>query len=177
MSNYLSFIEEKVGDLGQLEILELGCGDYSLFEGKNLNNVTAIDKSIDKILSAPDSSIKYLAMDMSQLSFEAKFDLIVDTHALHCVLDFELRDLVYKNLFDSLKADGKLIAEVMIKKNSSDSYFSFPERMVLSSFEIEDELIKHGFKIKYFSVIPNLYFLDDVSKKNTCDLLRFVAQK
>jgi len=177
MSNYLSFIEEKIGDLNQLEILELGCGDYSLFEGKNIKNVTAIDKSIDKILSAPQSNIKYLAMDMSQLSFETKFDLIIDAHALHCVLDFEMRDLIYKNLFDSLNADGKLIAEVMIKKNSSDSYFSFPERIVLSSYEIEDELIRHGFKIKYFSVIPNLYFLDDVSKKNTCDLLRFVAQK
>ena len=110
MSNYLSFIEEKIGDLNQLEILELGCGDYSLFEGKNIKNVTAIDKSIDKILSAPQSNIKYLAMDMSQLSFETKFDLIIDAHALHCVLDFEMRDLIYKNLFDSLNTSHFIFA-------------------------------------------------------------------
>lgn len=177
MSSYLRFIENKVGDLNQFNILELGCGDHSLFEGLNLSNVTAIDKSVDKILSAPDTSIKYLAMDMAELTFETKFDLIIDSHALHFIVDFESRNLVYKNIFDSLDEEGKLIAEVMIKKNSSDSYFCFPERIVLSSFEIEEELIKNGFKIIYFSVIPNLYFLDDVSKKNTCDLLRFIAQK
>lgn len=177
MSSYLRFIENKVGELNQYNILELGCGDHSLFEGLNLSNVIAIDKSVDKILSAPQSTINYLAMDMAELTFETKFDLIIDSHALHCIVDFESRDLVYKNIFDSLDEEGQLIAEVMIKKNSSDSYFCFPERIVLSSFEIEEELIKNGFKIIYFSVIPNLYFLDDVSKKNTCDLLRFIAQK
>jgi len=114
---------------------------------------------------------------LCSLNFEKLFDTIVDSHALHCILDSEERVIAYKNVYDNLVADGLFIAEMMIKKNSSDSYFTFPERLVLSSFEIEAELIRSNFKIKYFSVIPNLYFLDDVTKKNTCDLLRFVAQK
>lgn len=177
MSSYFNFIDEKLNNNFKLNILEIGSGDYSLFEKSEYENITAIDKSVDKILAAPTSQINYLAMDLCSLNFEKLFDTIVDSHALHCILDSEERVIAYKNVYDNLVADGLFIAEMMIKKNSSDSYFTFPERLVLSSFEIEAELIRSNFKIKYFSVIPNLYFLDDVTKKNTCDLLRFVAQK
>ena len=177
MSSYFEFIKEKIGDIGTSKILELGCGERSTFEDTMIKNVVAIDHSIDKILAAPESNIQYLAMDITNLTFSEKFDVIVDAHALHCIVDLNLREKAYQNIFSTLKEKGLFIAEVMIKKNSSDSYFSFPERIILSSYEIEDELVKNNFKIKYFSVIPNLYFLDDVSKKSTCDLLRFVAQK
>lgn len=177
MSSYFEFIKEKIGDIGTSKILELGCGERSTFEDTMIKNVVAIDHSIDKILAAPESNIQYLAMDITNLTFSEKFDVIVDAHALHCIVDLNLREKAYQNIFSTLKEKGLFIAEVMIKKNSSDSYFSFPERIILSSYEIEDELVKNNFKIIYFSVIPNLYFLDDVSKKSTCDLLRFVAQK
>lgn len=180
MNHYKLFLTEKVFPQILLEskILEIGCGSNSLFEDQKFKNVTAIDKSLDCILSAPENSlVNYLAQDITKSFVEKDFDLIVDSHAIHCILDLDHRQLALKNIYQSLKPNGLLASEMMIKKKSSDPYSLFPERLILSSFEVEEELVKNGFKIKYFYISPDLYFLDDVSMKNKCDVLRIIAEK
>jgi 2-polyprenyl-3-methyl-5-hydroxy-6-metoxy-1,4-benzoquinol methylase len=181
---YNSIIKKNIDDLKKLNVLEIGCGNYSFLETiQNNFEITAIDLSVDKILSAPNSKINYISADVFDFLSNSiengneKYDLIIDSHLLHCIVDLEQRDKLFKLIYQNLKVGGIFASETMVKKSSSESYFLFKERIILSSFEIEEEFIRSGLKILNLIVSPDLYFLDDITRELKCDLLRITGKK
>jgi hypothetical protein len=163
-----------------LKILELGSGDYSLFEDiiDLKAEVTAIDFSSYAIERAPKSKIYYREMNLlDQLFFkDSKFDLVFDSHCLNCITSEEERNIAYKYIFSSLKVNGYFAAELMIQPNLD--HVSMPFKMIKSALDLEEEIISHGFKILYFTISRDSGFTSLVDGKEIkCDLLKLIAQK
>ena len=164
-----------------LKILEVGCGNFSLFEDLNVSSdVLAIDISTFGIQSAKKNQknkcIEYKVLDVSagERLFEAdSFDFILDAHALHCITDKEQRSRAFKNIYHSLNPHGLFAGEMMIANKSQvkggDSFKYIPD-----AFDLENEILSHGFKIKYFMVVRDLEF---VSGNTSSDLLRVICSK
>lgn len=179
----LLFFEEIVRPrLGgnQLNILDIGAGNYSLFEDvQKLNaKITAIDFSQNAIDFAPQSSISYLQGDITDATFfsTANYDLLFDSHCLNCLTTEEQRDLAFKNIYLALVTGGIFASEMMIQPIGA--HVSMPFKMIKSALELEQEIISHGFKIVYFMISRDSSFammVDGVETK--CDVLKIVAQK
>lgn len=179
----LLFFEEIVrprlgGNL--LNILDIGAGNYSLFEDvQKLNaKVTAIDFSQNAIDCAPQSSISYLQGDITDAIFfsAANYDLVFDSHCLNCLTTEEQRDLAFKNIYLALVTGGIFASEMMIQPIGAQ--VSMPFKMIKSVLELEQEIISHGFKIVYFMISRDSSFATMVDGIETkCDVLKIVAQK
>lgn len=164
----------------QLNILDIGAGNYSLFEDvQKLNaKITAIDFSQNAIDFAPQSSISYLQGDITDAKFfsTANYDLLFDSHCLNCLTTEEQRDLAFKNIYLALVTGGIFASEMMIQPIGA--HVSMPFKMIKSALELEQEIISHGFKIVYFMISRDSSFatmVDGVERK--CDVLKIVAQK
>lgn len=179
----LLFFEEIVRPrlaANQLSILDIGAGNYSLFEDvQKLNaKITAIDFSKNAINSAPQSSISYLEIDITDAAFfsAAQYDLIFDSHCLNCLTTEEQRDLAFKNIYLALVSGGIFASEMMIQPIGA--HVSMPFKMIKSALELEQEIISHGFKIVYFMISRDSSFATMVDGIETkCDVLKIVAQK
>lgn len=97
---------------GNEVILDLGCGDGALTEQLAFcvpdGNVLGIDASIGMIETAKKNkkdNLQFMQMDMNQLNFENKFDVIYSNAALHWVKDHKL---LLKNVFRALKPGGTI---------------------------------------------------------------------
>jgi len=142
------------------KILELGSGNYSLFEDVlNLNaEITAIDYSSAAVASAVNSKIRYQEINVLEFNFFslAKYDLIFDSHCINCIESDEDRNIAFENIFSSIKSGGLFASEIMVQPESE--VVSMPFKMIKSSFQIEQELISHGFKIQYFLISNEISF-------------------
>jgi 2-polyprenyl-3-methyl-5-hydroxy-6-metoxy-1,4-benzoquinol methylase len=156
-------------------ILEVGCGNYSIFEdiAKNDFKITAIDFSSVAIKQAPKSHVNYLQVSLiDDLFFDApKYDLIFDSHCLNCVEKLNFMK-AFRNIFKSLNSSGIFASEIMIQPVG---YKVVTENnTILDCREIELMLIESGFKIVYFVISKSkVFFVDNKS----VDLLRFIAIK
>ena len=79
---------------GTEEILDLGCGDgvltKEMAEMVPEGNVLGIDASMGMIETAKKreaGNLRFLQMDINQLDFESRFDVIFSNAALHWVKD------------------------------------------------------------------------------------------
>jgi len=133
-----------------LNILELGCGQGSFFEGISEEHIdvmaidispTAIEiaKENQKIKSA--KKIKYVCADVCELNLEKKFDLVMDAHVLHCLCRNEERDRYYKNIFNHTASDGFFAFETMLahKRMDFENGFYFHQEEQTLFKEIFDE--------------------------------------
>lgn len=164
----------------QLSILDIGAGNYSLFEDVlRLNaKITAIDFSKNAIACSPQSSISYLEGDITDATFfsAANYDLIFDSHCLNCITTEEQRDLAFNNIYLALGNGGIFASEMMIQPIGAQ--VSMPFKIIKSAHELEQEIISHGFKIVYFMISRDSSFatiIDGVETK--CDVLKIVALK
>jgi len=179
----LHFFEEIVRPrlaANQLSILDMGAGNYSLFEDLQKFNakITAIDFSKNAIKNAPQTSINYLEGDITDSTFfsAAKYDLIFDSHCLNCLTTEEQRDLAFKNIYLALATGGIFASEMMIQPIGAQ--VSMPFKMIKSALELEQEIISHGFKIVYFMISRDSSFATMVDGVETkCDVVKIVAQK
>ncbi len=116
------------------------------------------------------------------LRLDEKFDLILDSHLLHCITMDPDRSSFYRFILDHLKTDGIFVSETMVhrKKIYIPDGFMFdeqnilwqmfakwtPVRRILDSLDLEKELTNSGFKIIYFyyygqyGFVPHKNFLD-----------------
>lgn len=172
---------EKISN-SALTILDIGCGNYSIFEDiSNLpgkSSVDAIDFSSNAIKNSPTSSINY--QEISILETESfsklKYDLIFDSHCLNCITNNDERDIAYRNIFYSLKSGGIFASEMMVQPIANK--VAMPFKKILTAVELEAEILKVGFKIKFFMISQNNVFSTNVDGEEIkCDLLRIVAQK
>jgi SAM-dependent methyltransferase len=159
-------------------VLDLGAGSQSLFEETDLDLslITAIDFSAAAIENAQGhSAIDYQLRDITkEFSIEnMSYDLIFDSHCLHCIVDFNDRKMALKNIHNGLKATGLFCAEMMVKsigtREVSSEYKHIPEAR-----KLEEELLQSGFKIIYFMIVRDLNFLNG---DDECDLLRVIGRK
>lgn len=162
----------------EAHILDLGSGSKSLFEedlGLYRQHITAIDFSPVAILKAQGKSeIKYLEVDVTipkSLGYEL-YDLVFDSHCIHCITDKAKREKAFNNIFNSLKADGIAAFEMMIL--SSSRAVAIPGKYVVDARELEQEILSYGFKIIYFMIVGDLSFENENRK---CDLVRVIVRK
>jgi 2-polyprenyl-3-methyl-5-hydroxy-6-metoxy-1,4-benzoquinol methylase len=163
------------------KILDLGCGNYSLFEDFDLekNSVTAIDFSEHAISTAPcESHVNYKHIDITatDLSFTQQYDLVFDSHCLHCLMSENERSQALLNIKNALGESGLLCAEMMVQRLHKK--ISMPFKNIKEAMDIESELINSGFRILYFMINSDLAFVHHAGELELeCDLLRVIACK
>lgn len=159
-------------------ILDLGCGSKSLFEDTDLpkSNIVAIDFSSVAIskASAMSSGINYREVDLSipDVLESSAYDLIFDSHCLHCITDEAKRKTAFTNIYQSLNDGGLFTAEMMVL--SPNKTVVMPNKHVPSARAIEEEILSYGFKINYFLIVRDLVFGSD---NGDCDLVRVICRK
>ncbi len=161
---------------GRKRILEVGCGNKSLFESAFLQEefeVLAIDSSLEAITTAKnnnnDSRIRYLTCAVEELESLDGFDLIVDSHLLHFCIKEDIRQLYLKKVRDMLNDDGLFFGESMVYNKglefSAPYYFNSSEyilykhyeeewvaqRAIMPVYDLEQNLLQY-LKIQYFYI-------------------------
>jgi len=179
-------------DWSECKILEMGAGrgGVSLHLAKLGAKVTLVDFSTSaleqakRLYESQGQEVNLVVGDVSHpdIKFSDKFDLIIDSHLLHC-LCFDPDRLSYYSLInESLAEDGIFIAETMVhrKKMFIPEGFMFdeqyllwqrwdqwiPVRRILDSLDLEKEIQSTTLQIAYFyyygqfGFVPHKTFLD-----------------
>lgn len=179
-------------DWNGLKVLELGSGrgGVSLQLAKLGANVTLVDFSPSALAQAESlfaqENLKgtFLQGDVTfpDLEFDGTYDIIVDSHLLHCICSDPERSSYYRLVLDRLSSRGIFVAESMVhrKKLFIPDGFMFdeqnilwqmfgkwtPVRRILDSLDLEAELTKSGFHIAFFyyyasfGFVPHMRFMD-----------------
>lgn len=161
------------------KILDLGCGNFSLFECvKNLEaTVIAVDFSQTAIDQAPKSNIIYQHASVTDKKVfpASEFDLVMDSHCLNCLVEKKDRDVAFKNIFEALRVGGLFAAELMVQP--IDRNISMPLKAIKTARELEEEILWHNFKILYFMISKDSFVNELNGEEILCDVLRVIAKK
>jgi SAM-dependent methyltransferase len=179
-------------DWNGLRVLELGAGrgGLSLHLARLGAEVTLLDFShsalaqAEKIFSTEGLSLQTIEADatLPTPAMGGKFDLIVDSHLLHCLTEDPQRASYYALVKESLASGGIFVCESMVhrKKLHIPDGFMFdqknvlwqmfgkwtPVRRILDSLDLEKELGDAGLSIKSFfyygqySFVPHQSFME-----------------
>lgn len=179
-------------DWSSLKILEMGAGrgGLGLLLARLGAQVTLVDFSpsaleqAEKIFNAEGLKITCIQGDVTHpdINLPHKYDIIVDSHLLHCLTEDPDRSSYYRLISDHLTPQGIFVAETMVhrKKLFIPDGFMFDERNVLwqmfgkwtpirrilDSLDLERELNEAGFNIIYFyyygqyGFVPHRSFMD-----------------
>jgi 2-polyprenyl-3-methyl-5-hydroxy-6-metoxy-1,4-benzoquinol methylase len=179
-------------DWSSLNILELGAGRGGL--GLHLARLGAKITLVDfspAALSQAESIYAHEGLNVTTISGDVthpdialpvKYDIIVDSHLLHCLTEDPDRSSYYRLIADHLSSQGIFVAETMVhrKKLFIPDGFMFDERNVLwqmfgkwtpirrilDSLDLEKELNEASFEIIYFyyygqyGFVPHRSFMD-----------------
>ncbi len=127
------------------EALDLGCGTgtTAFLLAQMGFNVTGIDISPTAIEMAKELSkrqnlaIRFEVEDFLQIkSLKQKYDLIYDSHFLHCIVFEQDRQKFFVNIKDLLKSDGIFILDTMVMSKTfspagQNSQLRFDEDFIL----------------------------------------------
>lgn len=161
-------------------VLDLGCGTKSLFENYEYENVVALDFSsiaIEYAKSNGAQKINYREFDFREdwnkdEFLKGEFDLIFDSHSIHCIDNADDRDKVFLNIKNHLSENGFFGGEMMISPGSSN--LVVPHKFCPSAYSLEQEIIRHGFKIHYF-VVTKMFWME--SSGVQADIVRVLFRK
>ncbi len=175
-----------------LKVLELGSGrgGVGIHLARLGADVTLLDFSptalaqAEGLFSLEGLEVKTVTGDVTHpdLNFPQKYDLIVDSHLLHCLTEDPDRSSFYGLVADHLNERGILVSETMVhrKKLFIPDGFMFDERYVLwqmfgkwtpvrrilDSLDLEAEINNTQLKIVSFfyyaqySFIPHRHFME-----------------
>lgn len=179
-------------DWSGLKILEMGAGrgGLGLLLARLGAQVTLVDFSptaldqAKKIFALEGLEVKTIQGDVTHpdLMLPHKYDIIVDSHLLHCLTEDPDRSSYYQLVRDHLSENGIFVAESMVhrKKLFIPDGFMFDEknvlwqmfgkwtpiRRILDSLDLEKELNDAHFNIVYFyyygqyGFVPHRSFMD-----------------
>jgi len=179
-------------DWGDLKILELGAGRGGV--GLHLARLGAKVSLVDFSQSALDQAEKIYALEGFEvktylgdvthpdIKLQDKFDLIVDSHLLHCLTADPDRSSYYRLVTDHLTSSGIFVVETMVHRKKLFIPDGFmldqrnilwqmfgqwtPIRKILDSLDLEKELNDAHFDIIYFyyyaqfGFVPHRSFMD-----------------
>lgn len=179
-------------DWSSLSVLETGAGrgGVGLLLAKLGAKVTLLDFSptalaqAEKIYASENVEVITVVGDVTHpdVDLPQKYDLIVDSHLLHCLTEDPDRSSYYRLISDHLSERGIFVCESMVhrKKLYIPDGFMFdernvlwqmfgkwtPVRRILDSLDLETELKNAGFNIEYFyyygqyGFVPHQSFMD-----------------
>ncbi len=178
-----------------LEIGHAGGSNLSLV----VPNITikAIDRSKAvtdyAIATTKQDNIDFINVDILDLDKDKQYDLILDSHCLHCLTNSSERSRYFKKIKEILSPRGLFILEHAISskmmsfdppyifsKDSSTLYKSeTPIRKIPSALNLEKKIIDHKFKIEYFRASPSHRIIINDSrneaKESDPDLLQIIC--
>ncbi|MGE3611198.1 MAG: class I SAM-dependent methyltransferase [Bacteriovoracaceae bacterium] len=195
LANYVIESKDKFltsKDWKGLKVLELGCGrgGVGIQLARLGADVTLVDfspsalKQAELLFQNEGFSVKTICGDVTHpdLLIQEKYDLIVDSHLLHCLIQNPERSSYYELIRSSLSEDGIFVAETMVhrKKLFVPDGFMFdenyvlwqmfgkwmPVRRILDSLDLEQEINNSGLRITYFyyygqfAFVPHMSFMD-----------------
>jgi 2-polyprenyl-3-methyl-5-hydroxy-6-metoxy-1,4-benzoquinol methylase len=179
-------------DWNGLKVLELGAGrgGVGLQLARLGADVTLVDFSpsaieqAEKVFSAEGLTVKTLVADVCypDVPLTETYDIIVDSHLLHCLTGDPERTSYYGLVREHLAPQGIFVVETMVhrKKLFVPDGFMFdpnfilwqmfgkwtPVRKIMDSLDLEAELKSAGFYIVYFmyyaqySFVPHKSFME-----------------
>lgn len=191
-----------------LKTLELGSGrgGLGLHLARMGADVTLVDFSpsaleqAEKLFALEGRAVKTIAADVTfpDVGLPQQYDLIIDSHLLHCITDDPGRLSYFQLVLDHLSDSGIFVCETMVqrKKMYIPDGFMFdqkntlwqmfgewkPVRRILDSLDLEQELLSAGFQITYFvyyanfGFVPHKQFLD-IPSEILPAAVRMVLQK
>jgi SAM-dependent methyltransferase len=161
------------------KVLDIGSGRYSLFE------TTKLDKKLIEAMDIAHSfekrsndGIKYFTGDITQKNSSKNnyYDLVFDSHCLHCLKSKNEQVKAVYNIYDSLVDGGIFASEIMVQPSSKTVFF--PDRLIRNSFDLETMLRDCGFNISYFVIMPDMkFYFEHDHNEIECDMLRIIAKK
>lgn len=179
-------------DWSKIRVLEAGSGrgGAALQLARLGAQVTLLDFSpsaltqAESLFALENLPVKTIVGDVSKPDVEltGEFDLVIDSHLLHCLTEDPDRASYFRLVHDHLAADGIFVCESMVhrKKLFIPDGFMFdqrnvlwqmfgkwtPVRRILDSLDLEDEIKSAGFDISYFiyygqfAFVPHKDFMD-----------------
>lgn len=213
---FKDIVVPRINKIEECRILELGAGDQSSFDGRNWNeiggqpySIVALDKKyksltisqdlVGELPPIPDPLLNYIPGDITQKISGAPYDLVFDSHCIHCLISKEERQKAWHNLYHSLKEGGIVAGEMMAAHKFMQFNLPFfyheeekvlfkvfgdklvPLRKILNHLEIEEEILSAGFQIEYFFFAKGRKFSFDedyqYAWKTDPDCLLYVARK
>ena len=169
--------EIKTGSLG----LDLGCGagNVAIFLAKNGYKMHGVDISKTAIQWAEETAlqnrvdIQFKTMDITKdiSSLDKKYDFIVDSHCLHCIIGDDRKKLL-NNIKAILKKDGFVIISTMCQPISRDKMqrkkYIVSAEGVYTRYIGKHEEILNEFRESNFEILK--YYVDE-SDDGTSDLI------
>lgn len=175
-----------------LRVLELGAGrgGLGLLLAREGAKVTLVDFSSTALGQAralfedEGLEVETITGDVTHpdLKINGEFDVIVDSHLLHCLIEDPDRASYYELVKQCLTREGIFVAETMVhrKKLFIPDGFMFDQqhilwqmfgkwtavRRILDSLDLEQEILGAGLKISYFyyygqyAFVPHKSFMD-----------------
>lgn len=161
------------------QALELGVGLKSaLFDSRlrdQINEISLLDFSETAIAKLaeryPQATLYQINVGVEDLGVEY-FDLIIDAHCFHCIVDEEQRKMAFRSVYDALKPNGIFCGQMMIGKG--DRVLS-TSRFTPEARELEEEILKSGLSLEYFVIVSDLHY--ELLDKTKVELVRFIARK
>ncbi len=179
-------------DWNGLRVLETGAGrgGVGLLLARLGARVTLVDFSptalaqASAVYAAEGLEVETIEADVvhPDLALGQRFDLIIDSHLLHCLTEDPDRASYYRLISDHLTPTGIFIAESMVHRKALSIPEGFmldprnvlwqligswrPVRRILDSLDLEEELNNSRFNIVYFyyygqlGFVPHRSFLD-----------------
>lgn len=194
-------------DWQNVKVLELGAGrgGVALHLAKLGAQVTIVDYSpsaveqAKRLFELEGMSVNAIEGDVTYPDFnlDQKFDLIVDSHLLHCLIEDPERTSYYGLVRDHLSPQGIFVVETMVhrKKLFIPDGFMFdqnnvlwqmfgkwtPVRRILDSLDLESEIklshleIVQFFYYAQYAFVPHRSFMD-IPSEILPAAVRFVAK-
>ena len=187
----LSFLEKDqfgIFNNKELSILELGCGQGSVLEQFSMLgeswSVTGLDISCEAISIAQArlrgrKQFSFIEASFDNILNDKNYDVIIDSHLLHCITCDEQREHYWKTIEGSLRAGGLFVLESMVAhENMSFDYDQFMDyesstlfqdnlaiRKIKAAKDLELELKNSGLKIFYLEFFESLQFIAHPERK------------
>jgi len=184
-ASLLSFIKkDQLSVLAKknLRILEVGCGNGSVLEGLEglckSWTIKAIDSAKTPIINAKkrlkdSQQFTFEVLSISELEDDQEYDLVIDSHLLHCLTEDNDRLTYWQKINQVLRPGGALILETMVAhENMSfdfDQYMDFETstlfqddraiRRIKDAQGLEVELKHSKLEIFYLEFFETMQFI------------------